>query len=451
MEGDILIKNRTKRLIKDYIKIICLLFIFGSLLKICAYCIPNRLVIDNFVTSVSQMKAQGEYPVIVTDEFYYELNRFDNYSDMIILNEAITQESFPILEAVYGDYVSVLSEDETHSATDNLVGIVDGEIQSYWSYARQWSASVAIIRILLVFWNYNQIRVLSHSIMIILLLYVVARLYQEVDMKTAMSYGVAMVLTGADVSAYSTNLCMAFYIMNIGALLALKMNKDDDRHKVCLLVAGLTALFDMFSVPFVTVGIVVLMRCIDYKNNNRVIKKNIIRLMFDSIMWLMGYLGVWITKWLAASIILRKNFFLEAFNESMYQSQQYEVEWGPSTFIGYIGTAIKYTLYNVIPINLIKTSNKQGFILGVVLILMLSLLSFCIIKMNKNKEYRMRIISVLPCNLLMVLFPCLCCIVMRTHAYVHYWMWIRIWFVSIFAGLYIIFDVIMKQKEQENT
>ena len=85
-----------------------------------------------------------------------------------------------------------------------------------------------------------------------------------------------------------------------------------------------------------------------------------------SASWCIGYLGLWMSKWILSSIILRKNIILDAYLETKkygIQSSEYDMKSGRDVL-----ELISKEIKQIFPINLIAWNSLFGKILIMMLI-----------------------------------------------------------------------------------
>lgn len=99
----------------------------------------------------------------------------------------------------------------------------------------------------------------------------------------------------------------------------------DTRRNYLFLVTGiLTAFFDLLTYPFVTLGIPL----ITYLAVDRECSENLIKsikdIIFHTVSWCIGYVGMWGAKWVIASVFTDENVIKEAVDQVMFRSGHFE-------------------------------------------------------------------------------------------------------------------------------
>lgn len=204
-------------------------------------------------------------------------------------------------------------------------------------------------------------------------------------------------------------------LSNIFILLKDKENLRSNGYKYFLFIGIITVYFDFLTYPLITLGITLLTYLsIIYKGEVINIKDVII----CSIMWLIGYGGMWLSKWLLGSLITGNNLILDAYNQAKFRTSRDD-----------------YTVLDVIDRNVFKSffDYKVGKIL--VIIAVASLLALIFLKIIKIKYINIKMI--VP-YLLISIYPFIWYAVLTNHSYIHFWMTYRNLAISLYALILII-------------
>jgi len=399
-------------------------------LKMLAYCVPDATVKNNIKKSEEYLQTEGLYPSAYADARYNLYSQqLDNYTDSIFLNVIYNMRSSDILESVLCDYRGSSGGTEL----DNLHSVVNANEYSLGSYGRQWFGSVSFLRVLLLIFTLPQIRILSQYCMYILFGLTILLVSKKIDFKIAILFLVNMSFVSLDVVAASVNLAGAFYCLLLGIIMVCLLRNKVSDYLVIYTVGGITAYFDLFSIPFVTVLVAIFILYADYKEkkiNN--FKTGFFKTMVLAIFWLSGYFVLWMGKWFLASMAGKRNYFSDAIMEIRKQSVDItSIDWGPDTTVGYIAESIKLCFENMFPINYLKMAclNGAGKWVWCGVIILLLILIWLFVKYHKSFDQ----LWFSGMMILVAFFPYLCYLVMHTHAFIHFWMWFRIQIISWMA------------------
>lgn len=417
--------------IRKYIVLtVCMTAVFVGL-KMMAYCIPDEPVKENVKKSAEYMQKEGVYPsMYADDEYNLYSQRLDNYTDAVFLNVAYNMRNTSILEAVLCDYRGVADGD---NPLDQLYQVVSSEDCSLVSYGRQWFGTVSFLRILLSLFTLPEIRILSQYLMFILLGLTILLVSKTVDYKMAVVLLVNISIISLDVVAASVNHAGAFYSLLLGIIIVCLLHNKVSDYLMIYMVGGITAYLDLFSLPFVTPVVAVFILYINYKEKKiSNFKTGFLKLVSLALFWVAGYVVLWMSKWLLASIAGKRNVFADAMIEMGRQSMgKTTIDWGPDTTVGYIVESVKLCFENMFPVNYLKMAYQNGqrnFVCGFIFIVLLLLILFLV-------RYHKRAGQLWFSCLLMVAaaFPYVCYAIMHTHAFIHFWMWFRIQVITWMA------------------
>lgn len=434
---------------KKYVILTAVLFLSFVALKVSACFMPDDLVNQNVKVSLKYMLEEGKYPSAYANNKYLYSQRADNYSDAIFLNVVYNMTKTAPLQAAACDYIGNAEGDHPVEVAENMVNTDD---YSLFSYARQWFGTAAVLRFFLVLFDYQQIRVMSQYFLYILLGIAVLLVNKTIGFKEAVAFLASVSIVSLDVTASSANLAGAFYCMLAGVIMVCTLYYDGNIPKcmVMYIVGAVTAYFDLFSTPFLTVVVGIFILLIDYKNHsiNNLTEglKEMLRLSFS---WLAGYIILWMAKWLFASVLSGTNVFADAIKEMYAQSVQINViDWGPDTTWGYITESLRLCFENMFPVNYIKiVMEKIGK--GPVIIFLITGITLLFLHWLKvRKETKELWFPAL--MLIIAIFPYICYIVMHTHAFIHFWMWFRMqiiaWFALCAAYIHSVKDISVSKK-----
>ena len=156
-------------------KLFCLYIILISIftiLLISVFTISTSAIKNNIVESVRQIQKEGLWFQPLTLYFF----QIDNMTDCLMMNiNASADSDNPVRSSMmanysqpykYGDTGTYLKMDQT---TLDIAENGVNESTIFSDYARYWHGYQVVLRPLLYFFNYNQIRILNYTLFFILL------------------------------------------------------------------------------------------------------------------------------------------------------------------------------------------------------------------------------------------------------------------------------------------
>ena len=437
--------NKVKLELLNYIRIILSLIVIFIGLKIFAYSLPEESIQTNIERSITQLEQEGIYPrpFYASDSIAFSGQQLDNWTDAIFLDIAYVQSEIPILKAVAGDF---RMRAEGENPLECLINAVQhkqqGDNVELYDYSRQWFGGEVILRPLLLFFTYPQIRILMQVVAMMLLIMGCMSIYSNLGTNATWAYLIGILCINPFTASFSLNLANGFFVMLVSAIAIPKLKNDKWDTKVMLIIGGATAYFDLFVAPFLTYTVCVqlfLIKTLKQKETNW--KESFWYLVKISIGWVLGYLLLWSAKWLLASLVLGKNSFQDAFKEMILFSSELKPAWGPETSFGIIKDAIIFNFMNLFPINMIfESSNGLIFFgaIGIICILFRTLKNKSI---NIDKNYII--------YLLASLAPYVWYIVVHVHSFVHYWFQYRLQAGTIIGMIFVYLELTEKRMRSD--
>jgi hypothetical protein len=417
------------KLIKKYIQLYIILFAIFMGLKLVAYVFPAEPVRNNVIESLYLLKEEGIYAKIgSTSEDIRISQQIDGWTDSIYLNVAYEIGEVSLIEDVVADYCNGEGADplEQLEYRVNNLGV------NASSYGRQWFGAMVYIRPLLYFFNIAEIRYILQIVFWGLLVYIFSLFYKKNEMKIAIALVVSILSVAGYAIAFSFNVFnvfLAIFLMCI--IIAKKYNKDSSPACYLFVTGAVTAYLDLFLTPFVSFGIITLIILLleyDYGKISGFLK-GIWLLIKCAINWVIGYIGLWISKWVIASTVMKQNMFADVIAEGKNVGGG-KVDWGPETTGGYILSSLKLNISKLFPVNIISIL-KDGhprFTIVLCGVIAVGLIAYCIRKQN----YRGKLYI---CTLLLIiaLTPYIYYVIMHFHTFVHYWVEYRYQAITVMA------------------
>jgi len=187
------------------------------------------------------------------------------------------------------------------------------------SYARYWHGYAVLLRPLLMLGNLGFIRNLNFIVM----LFCFALLVLMMGKRFHVSVTVIFTLAFAAVQAFLVPFSMAYFVtFFLGALLSIIMLKKYERIKekqweisFFFIAGALTAFTDFLTTPLLTLLIPLAFYFLLELQSRETSPKNSIIVLTKSVLgWGLGYLLLWLAKWIIASLVFGQNVFGNAFS-----------------------------------------------------------------------------------------------------------------------------------------
>lgn len=365
----------------------------GLLLLVGVYSIPLDKIDYNVGQSSFTIYQEGSFYSM----FDWSVSALDNYTDSLIMLEAayesdestlnnaliVRNGSFngePFPETMVRHYIY----NEWFSAE---------EYTSDYTYPRYWHGNLVFVKPLLTIFTYSQIRLLNLGVQVLLMLVILLLMYKKGFKKYIIPYSLVYLMLNPIVNGFSLQYSSCYYVANIALLIMLLIGKDKINKYDYLIFFNIgiaTSYYDFLTYPYITFAIPFAFYLIfnnEDKGKNKII--NFIRL---GIIWSLGYLLMWGSKWVLASILTDQNVIADALNMLSYRTSSTDFSFDQITVLNYI-------LYLMQPATLICAAY----------------IVYCYIKRGSNFNWD----TILPFVLILII-PILWYSLVKNHSYLHY-------------------------------
>lgn len=371
----------------------------GLLLLVVAYNLPTYWINIHIKESAYLVSNEGEY----LNMYSWGASAIDNYTDSLML-----------LEAGY---------ENDQSALNNALLVPNGEIDDLtpgnvlvshyledagsleytdvYNYPRYWHGYLIFLKPLLMLFNFRQIRQINLVCQILLTLLIAFMMYKKNLKKYIIPYLLVYLMFNPLVISKSMQYCSCFYVMSIGILVTLLLGKDKLKKYDYLLffnIGILTSYFDFLTYPYITYAIPMCFYLLI--NDDESIKEKIISFIRLGIVWVCGYLFMWASKWVLASIMTDTNVIKDALETTMTRTS---------------------SVAN--PLGEIEVYNYLSYLMQPATILCLIYIVYKLIKAIRDKA-ETRWDNVLIYSLVFII-PILWYALAQNHSFVHYWFTFR--------------------------
>lgn len=310
-----------KIILKDFIinmvKVI-LILILGILIGFAALCAVHLLPVERMYQNVAASRdVINSHAQLVPG---YESTSVDNYTDSIMLNEAICPVEAPLIEKVIYNYQ--VNYYRQYEQQENLLRYLEGEEgYDYQGYTHYWGGHQIILKPLLLVFDHGDILIINMLLQTLLAVLVAVGLYKTGKQYVILPFMTAVLSIMPMTIAVCLQFCDVYYIALAGAALIVWKHEKIRKERMYLLFLLLgmaTSYFDFLTYPFVSLGIPVVLLLV-YLNDESLPKRLFYQVQC-SIVWCVGYIGMWSGKWILGSILMPEAGSLsEALNSIAYR------------------------------------------------------------------------------------------------------------------------------------
>ena len=310
-----------KKAIKYITIFIVTVFILFLLLVITAL-IPREKIENNIRESTEAFYNDKDRKTLekteVLGEKQYEYRHI--YADAMLLNIIYNIDTNNPIESIME--AKYYSEYGGKQITYDFNKIIDEQHEANVQYIRYWHGSMSIIRPLLTFMNLNQIYILNAIILLIGTIILLSLFIKYKLKELIIAYILGLIMCTVLVVPFCLEYYWTFLIMTIVSILSIILYKKGKKLNTLFMITGIiTCYFDFLSTEIITILVpVLIILTISYKENKINNFKSCSKFLVISILfWSIGYVGMWISKWLLASIILKINALGYVINDMLYR------------------------------------------------------------------------------------------------------------------------------------
>lgn len=416
---------KVKLLCINMIKIIIAALV-GFLSLCLVFLIPTDRMEENIKGSLKMFESQGsDYRVLPQ----IEGTRIDNYTDALMLCSAIYDSDENLL-----DKVSKVSRiDVPGFAPDkSLIKQVNKEDceQKVETYERYWHGYLVLLKPLLYFFNYSQIKLLLgyivFGLMGICIILASKKGYVGPAISILCGFGSLVPIAILNCMQYTSVLVIAI----IGMIYIISKDELSEKQyvKFFIFIGALTSFFDFLTFPVVTLGYCLIAKIVKEKNTLKTYLCIVKDIIWYSVVWAIGYLEMWALKWVIASCITGKNIIKESILQILYRSSSATSDSGQSEYITR-GLALRKNIEIYV----------EDFFFVVIFVLLVVVIYSLIKKVKLMNGF-------IFANIIISVIPFVWILILANHSYVHNWMTFRNLSIAVMAICNIIVELIAIKK-----
>ena len=418
--------------ISSYIILFLIMVVVFSIAMIGTYLLPNERIRAHIAESKELLINQNGNPLF-TD--YIKGANLDVFTDLLIMNTAMnkgkTEDESVFIRAFEN---SRYNNEEDNSYTSLQETVENPDIHNNQEYSRYWHGIQTIIRPLLLFFNYEEIRYIFMLLIFVLLGISLLLINKNISFMHSMAFLVSMLAICIFIVPMSIQYSAIFIITLLAVIIVNLLHKKQKAKFIPYLffiIGGLTTFFDLLTAPLLTLGIPLIIEVLlRSREESLSIKKAFLEIIKLSILWAIAYGTIFFAKWVIASLIMQKDLITVAINQILFRTNGSE-EY-PATKIGAIVENFTYLYNNVLLACGIVT------IIGWIIAL---------IKTRKNKINWEKILILL----IISIYPYVWYMVFAGHSTIHAFFTYRIQAIAIFGVLCIMLEFVdLKTKEKIN-
>lgn len=410
-----------KNIITNSIITLLLPFV-GLVLLILVHLIPTDNMLKNVYSN--QETIINEFTDEVTIDGY-KATLTGNFTDCIMLENAIYDYSpkHNVLSQVLTMYrpesYYVPEDPDGMQPGNSIIDYMNGIPQPQeFPYARYWHGYLVFLKPLLLFFSFNSIRLLNSILLPLLLSLCIILIQKESDnWQLALVFSFSALFMYFSTSFQSLNLSICMYLTLIGSIsIFVKDYHQKDKTipwkavSLFILLGAITSYLDFLTYPL---AVFCFPLCLFfYKEGQSKLKELLIKLISLCLAFGFGYIFMWASKWILASIFTDSNIIKDAW-------ETIKIRTGEANDSGHV---LGYT--EVLKKNLSPFLNRPyAFLILLILLFFL----FCF------KKYNFKAKGITIIYILIGLFPFVWWFITANHSVQHWIFTCRIFSITIFS------------------
>lgn len=408
-----------------YLKLLLILLtsiIIGTLLMVCIYLLPTKQMTKHVKDSIN---------VFYSEDMFHRVSNvlggtLDNHTESVMLGTAIYDGNESIINKALLNYRYVTNIDPIHALKVQVIGVK----KDITTYSRYWHGYLVYLKPLLIFFNYETIRIINALGIICITLYFLYVMYKNNLKQYCIPYIITFILINPAISFNSIDFSNLIYIFTISQILIIK-KKDiwTTKHYIYLffIIGIIVAFTDFLTFPLTTICLPMIFYFLI--NNHSDNKNNIKTLIIFSFSWFFGYVGMWAGKWVVASIFTKENIIINALNQIEMRSSNVSEMRG-------------------IQVNLpsILARNFKEYYISPFAIPLIIIFIYYLFKIIKNKYYTNNL-NIFINFILIAIFPIVWYMLIKGHSYDHYFFTFKLLMITSFSILSMLIKCIDINKE----
>lgn len=423
-------KNIGKKILSYILVYIGLTLLFCSIM-IGTYWLPNTNIRGHVAESVAQLEKEstGYAP------FFQQIGSIlDTHTDALILNIALNKGYDEQDSNIKKAFDNSFYEDETGEAVTSLQkNLQDGNNNNH-EYSRYWHGMQALIRPLLLFFNYMEIRYILMMIIFILLGIVFSMIGKQLGIRHSIAFAITitmMFIIMIPMSIQYSSIFIVTLVAMIATMLLYRHQKKKFIPMLFFIIGAFSTFFDLLTYPLIALGLpLVLAVLLESREKEMKLWQQILWIIKLGMLWAIGYGLLFFTKWMVASVVLQKNAIMLAINEVFFR-----VSGNDSNPVDYLDMLRSNIDYFFVPTAI--------YILRTIAVIWLFVALFFRKKITKC-SYMITLLCV-------AVIPYLWYLVFAGHSYIHCWFTYKIQAITVFAILTAMFEMIEKEKIKNTT
>lgn len=278
----------------------CVTVVIAFALLLSVALLPQDNVDANVLDSAEKMLVEGTYPIMGDRNVGSSL---DNFTDAIMLMQSKSMSR----RGLRSTLSNPMYIDESGDPVQSLYAYAsDPDVEINNHYYRYWMGFRAIVRLLLVFMDYYQIRRYVAFLFLLLFSILLCQISRTLNQKTALAFALSIILVKPDVICNSLQYSCCYFIAFLAMLLVPWVSENPKYEKLFFMEVGMiTMYFDFYTTPILTFGMPMVYLYLLKASKEEAISGK--RILQNGIVWLVSYVLMWLAKLTLTTLLTTYN------------------------------------------------------------------------------------------------------------------------------------------------
>ena len=282
--------------------------VIGLLLMTAAYLIPAEGMEENLKKSAELFEAENLYP----NKYEWCSSMLDNYTDSLMMLLAGTKTEDSALKQAAEVPVNAISYEPIPEYILIRHYVYDEPFDAEGHIARYWHGYNLFLKPALCVMDYTTMRLVNLILQIAASLCVCVMMWLKDCRRLILPYLIGYLFLMPTVLGNSLQFSTSYYMMCVGMILTVLTKRTPGRVLTTFVLIGAgTSYFDYLTYPLITFGMPAVALCYLAAGEGGW-KQTAKLLICAGAAWLVGYMGMWASKWLITALITGEDAIAEA-------------------------------------------------------------------------------------------------------------------------------------------
>lgn len=271
---------------------------------------PQTRVQKGLQESVQIFEREGKNPRFFNDKIRSSI--FDNSSEAVILTSSFYMDTRT-------DPSTIFTKPFNYGRISSMRDVAFNNLGPDRYYERYWEGFRSIIRPLLSFFDYGEIRLIIYFIVNILFVLAASLIFERFGASILLAFALSIIVLNLIVISNSFQHSICFVISFFAIIVMLRSKKVLNRFSLMFFcVTGmLTQFYDFYTVPLITFAYPMSIMLLFLREES---KKQTKPLLYGAVSWVSGYAGMWLTNLTLTSMFTPINALEKGFNSFFYRT-----------------------------------------------------------------------------------------------------------------------------------